>query len=120
MTSRIRRLVIPGGLLALSVQLALAQGLPRAQPEEVGLSSERLERLSDAMQTYVDDGHLAGAVAIVVRRGKVAYLEAFGYGDLEAGAPMAADLYLSHRVSNESPYQRGGADVAGGRAPVDH
>ena len=76
MTSLVRRLVITGALLALSVQLALAQEFLRAQPEEVGLSSERLERLSDAMQTYVDDGHLAGAVAIVVRRGKVAYLEA--------------------------------------------
>ena len=107
MTSLIRRLVIAGALLALSVQLALAQGLPRARPEEVGLSSERLERLSDALQTYVDDGDLAGAVAIVVRRGKVAYLEAFGYGDREAGAPMATDSIFRIASQTKAPISVG-------------
>ena len=107
MTSLVRRLVISGVLLALSVQLALAQEFLHAEPEEVGLSSERLERLSDAMQTYVDDGHLAGAVAIVVRRGKVAYLEAFGYSDHEAGAPMATDSIFRIASQTKAPISVG-------------
>ncbi|MCZ6769926.1 MAG: serine hydrolase [Acidobacteria bacterium] len=76
-------------LLALVVHPALqAQGLSRTQPQEVGLSAERLQRLSDVLQGYVDDGKLAGAVALVARRGKVAYLEAFGHRDRESNSPM--------------------------------
>ena len=38
-----------------------AEDLPTAAPEAVGLSETRLNRLTEAMQTYVDDGALAGA-----------------------------------------------------------
>lgn len=68
-----------------------AQGLPTARPEDVGLSSERLEQLSRTLQQYVDDGRLAGGVALVARHGKVAYLEPFGARDREARAPMRDD-----------------------------
>ncbi len=77
--------------LLLVPQALVAQGLERATPEDVGLSSERLDRLSSALEQYVDEGRLAGAVAIVVRRGKIAYLEAFGHRDVEAQAPMSTD-----------------------------
>ena len=60
---------------------AVAQELPRAEPEEVGMSSERLARLTDALQAYVDDGQLAGAVASVTRRGHVVYTAAVGSSD---------------------------------------
>ncbi len=83
------RLFISWLLLALVVHPALlAQGLSRTQPQEVGISAERLQRLSDVLQSYVDDGKLAGAVALVARRGKVAYLEAFGHRDRESNSPM--------------------------------
>jgi CubicO group peptidase (beta-lactamase class C family) len=65
--------------------------LPRAQPEEVGLSSERLQQLSTVLKRYVEDGKVAGSVALVARRGKLVYLEAFGQRDREARAPMRAD-----------------------------
>ena len=68
-----------------------AQTLARARPEEVGLSAERLKRLSDALHGYVREGRLPGGVALVARRGKVAYVEAFGQRDKEAGAPMRED-----------------------------
>ncbi|MEM0962072.1 MAG: serine hydrolase domain-containing protein [Bacteroidota bacterium] len=68
-----------------------AQSLPRAQPEDVGLSSERLERLSAQMQAYVDDGTRPGTVVLVARRGQVAYLEAFGYRDREADSRLRED-----------------------------
>lgn len=80
-------------LLAWLVLLAFApagsaQSLERTRPEDVGLSSERLERLSVALQKYVDEGRLPGVVALVSRHGKVAYLEAFGQRDIEAGDPL--------------------------------
>ena len=75
----------------LATQALFAQGLPRAEPEAVGMSSERLGRLTAALQAYVDDGRLAGAVTIVARRGKIAYLEAVGYRDRESQSKMATD-----------------------------
>ena len=68
-----------------------AQGLPAATPASVGLSAERLNRLSSTVQRQVDEKRSAGVVAIVVRQGKVVYFEAFGKRDIEAGAPMQKD-----------------------------
>jgi len=77
--------------LLLVPQTGAAQGLVRVEPEEVGMSSERLDRLSLALETMVDEGRLAGAVTIVVRRGKIAYREGIGWRDVEAEAPMPSD-----------------------------
>jgi CubicO group peptidase (beta-lactamase class C family) len=60
-------------------------------PEEVGLSSARLERLRTVMQGYVDQGKLAGLVTLVARRGEVAHFDCFGMMDIEAGKPMRPD-----------------------------
>jgi len=84
----LRRFLLVGVALTLTVHGALAQGLPRTAPEEVGLSASRLERLTEALEGFVDNGQLAGAVAIVVRRGRVAYLEGIGHRDREVAAPM--------------------------------
>lgn len=70
---------------------AYAQTLQRARPEAVGLSSERLKRLGEALNGYVKDGRLPGGVVLVARRGKVAYVEAFGQRDRESNAPMRED-----------------------------
>jgi CubicO group peptidase (beta-lactamase class C family) len=79
-------------LTALAVGSALAQGLPKAgSPEEIGLSGPRLKRLSEAMKAGVDKGEIPGAVVLVARNGKVGYLEAFGFRDAEAKAPMKTD-----------------------------
>jgi len=86
-------------LLLLAAPLA-AQELSRARPEDVGMSSERLERLSAAFRRYVDEGRLPGAVVLVARRGKVPYLEAFGARDVEAGAPMTTDAIF--RVASQT------------------
>ena len=96
-----RRLAVTGLLLALLAPPLLAQALPRAaRPEDVGLSSERLQRLTDAFQGYVKDGKLPGAVVLVARRGKVAYLRAFGDRDREAHAPMKEDAIF--RIASQS------------------
>ena len=62
-----------------------------ASPREVGLSAERLERISSAAQGFIDEGQLAGAVTVVARRGKVAHFEAYGMMDIEADKPMQKD-----------------------------
>jgi CubicO group peptidase (beta-lactamase class C family) len=61
--------------LATSSVSALAQGLPKAtSPEEIGISSQRLKRLSAAFQSDVDKGVIPGAVVLIARDGKVAFL----------------------------------------------
>ena len=67
---------------------AIGQDLPAAKPESVGLSSERLERIAAAVQRSIDDKRIAGAVTLVARRGRVAWLKAQGMMDREAGKPM--------------------------------
>ena len=76
------------GVLATSVS---AQKLPLAVPEEVGLSSERLQRIGDVFQDYVDEGRIAGAVGMVLRHGKLAYVDAWGMRDITAGDTMEED-----------------------------
>jgi len=81
-------------LFALAVHrpALLAQSLPKATaPEAVGLSNERLGRLTRAMQDAVDKKQVAGTVTLVVRNGQVAYLEAAGKRDVEQGVAMTPD-----------------------------
>ena len=54
----------------LICQAAWAGGMPKVKPEKVGLSSERLERLTHAMQKGVEAGHFSGTVAAIARKGK--------------------------------------------------
>src|SRR3989442_8466702 len=67
-----------------------AQGLPRARPDEVGLSSAALQRIAPALQAYVDSGKLAGAVAVVARHGQPAYLASAGALNWERGPALTA------------------------------
>lgn len=66
-------------------------GLPRAKPEEVGLSSQRLERITTHFQRYVDEGKLAGVTFAIARRGKLAYLKTMGWADIEAKRLVTPD-----------------------------
>lgn len=76
--------------LALASPL-VAQDLPRATPEEVGLSSERLARVDEVFTSYANEGRMAGAVGMVIRHGKVAWVDAWGVRDLSADDPMEPD-----------------------------
>lgn len=83
---------IPALVCFLAVTaIALAQDLPVAKPETVGLSSERLERVGAAVQRSIDDKRLAGAVTLVLRHGKVAWFKSQGMMDREAAKPMRND-----------------------------
>jgi CubicO group peptidase (beta-lactamase class C family) len=88
-----RRPVCVVGCVALvfTATIAWAQALPSASPEQVGLSAERLDRVGSMLKTEIERGKFPGAVALVARKGRVAYFEAFGHRDKAAGAPMATD-----------------------------
>ncbi len=84
------RITVLLGFFLFSI-VALAQELPTAKPESVGLSSERLERISGVVQHEIEDKRIAGAVTLVIRRGKVAWFKAQGMADREAGKAMPTD-----------------------------
>jgi len=61
-------------------------------PEEIGLSAERLSRIDSHLQNrYLTPKKIAGALTLVARRGKVAYLSSMGMMDVEREKPMAED-----------------------------
>ncbi|MEE9229436.1 MAG: serine hydrolase domain-containing protein [Acidobacteriota bacterium] len=83
-------------LPALSLACALgtepsSQGLPAANPEQVGLSSQRLSRIGPVMQKYIDEKKVAGVLTMVARDGKVVHFEARGLMDIENNKKMAPD-----------------------------
>jgi CubicO group peptidase (beta-lactamase class C family) len=80
------------GAAALALPLpARSQHLPRAAPETVGMSSERLERLEATMQRYIDGDMVAGTVTLVARDGQIVHLAAQGQRYVEGGEPMQTD-----------------------------
>ena len=81
--------------LLLILSLSLIGGpIPTVEPESVGLSAERLARATEAMEEDAAAGRIAGAVGLVARKGKIAYFEARGMADREAGAPMKRDAVV--------------------------
>jgi CubicO group peptidase (beta-lactamase class C family) len=71
--------------------LVFAGSVPTAKPEEVGLSAERLQRIHELIQRYMDGGNFTGAVTLVARRGRIAHFEAHGLMDLDTKKPMTRD-----------------------------
>jgi CubicO group peptidase (beta-lactamase class C family) len=58
------------------------------KPEEVGLSSQRLARIRDHLQRYIDAGKVSGTLTLVARHGQIAYWEPQGHLELEGQRPM--------------------------------
>ena len=87
-----RTLIATAGLAGLAMApFALAQPLPTAEPEAVGMSAERLDRITEAFQAEIDAGRLPGAVIMVARDGKLVHSAALGLEDPAGDAPMAED-----------------------------
>jgi CubicO group peptidase (beta-lactamase class C family) len=74
-------------VLVISVG-AQQPALPRVNPETVGLSSARLNEATDLLNRYVGEHRIAGAVAAVARHGRLGYVQAVGFQDLQTRAPM--------------------------------
>src|SRR3954469_4811896 len=82
------------GLLASSAAFA-DDPLPRAKPEEVGLSSERLARISETLKADIEAGRIPGAVIAIARRGKLVALDAYGWRDKAVGIAMTTDTIFN-------------------------
>ncbi|HEY8548512.1 MAG TPA: serine hydrolase domain-containing protein [Vicinamibacterales bacterium] len=95
------RLLVPLLSLLLFVpDSVLAQPLPTAPPEAVGVSAPRLARLTELMKRYVEEGRMAGSVTLIARDGKVVYFEAAGRADVEKDVPMRRDTLF--RIASQT------------------
>jgi CubicO group peptidase (beta-lactamase class C family) len=83
------------GILLVAPPAKAADPLPRAKPEDVGMSSERLALIGKAVNAEIARGQLPGAVLAIARRGKLVYFETFGYRDKAAGVAMGPDTIFN-------------------------
>src|SRR5215472_4288755 len=88
---RVRTTIATLLMSGLFYRPAMAASIQGAKPEEVGFSSERLQRIHDAMESHIQAHDVSGVVTIVARRGRVAYYESHGAMDLESRKAMPKD-----------------------------
>jgi CubicO group peptidase (beta-lactamase class C family) len=90
--SQVTRSSVKTILLLMLVAIPLiAATLPNAKPEEVGFSSDRLQRIHQMIQRRIDAGDISGAITLVARNGRIAHFETHGLMDIETRKPMARD-----------------------------
>ena len=86
-----RTLLFSCAVVLVTTQFAWGQALAPAKPEEVGLSSQRLERIQQVLKSEVDAGRIPGAVVMVARKGRLAYETVVGFRDRATEAQMQKD-----------------------------
>ena len=74
--------------------------LTPASPESVDMSTERLGRIDAMLRQAVKEGQVPGVVALVARRGKIVFHEAYGMADNQAGKAMKKDAIF--RIASQS------------------
>lgn len=89
-----RKITVCCSLLVLafsSTHLSYANPLPSTDPESVGMSSERLNRITQTFQRQIDAKSLPGVVIRIAREGKIVYSSALGWQDIDSKVPMTYD-----------------------------
>jgi CubicO group peptidase (beta-lactamase class C family) len=81
----------------LDAQSTAAAPKPRI---ESGFASDRLARIDQTLQRYVDENKIAGAVGLVMRDGRIVYERAVGWADKEAGRRMTTDAIF--RIASQT------------------
>lgn len=78
-------------LCLTAVSMTNAADIASATPEDVGMSSKRLQRITTVMQRHMEAGDIQGAVTIVARKGKLVHFETHGLLDVDNKRPMQDD-----------------------------
>jgi CubicO group peptidase (beta-lactamase class C family) len=97
-----RQLLIVVLLTATIFQTEAQKSKPIAPaiPETAGFSSERLKRIDNAMNEWVQKEWMQGGEALIIRDGKIVYYKAAGYNDLEAKTPLSKDAIF--RIASQT------------------
>ena len=80
-----------GAIASIMSAAAMAQALPTATPESVGMSSQRLDKITSTFNKEIADGKLPGAVVMIARKGKLVYSQVFGKLNNASGGDLKAD-----------------------------
>jgi CubicO group peptidase (beta-lactamase class C family) len=94
---------LPFLLLFSTAQALYAQSVKNfspARPEEAGFSQDRLSRIDNLLEEHVKNQHIPGAVALIIRNGKVVYHKAFGYSNVEKKTALKKDDIF--RIASQS------------------
>lgn len=83
--------LVTGLAIAIAGPLYADHWTAATTPDAVGLSQDRLDRLTEVMQGYIDAGDVAGMVVMIAKDGEIAYQNAFGQMDLANATPMEVD-----------------------------
>jgi CubicO group peptidase (beta-lactamase class C family) len=89
------RILLAAFCLITSTAAFAEDPLPRARPEDVGLSSERLARIGTVLKADIEAGRIPGAVIAIARHGKLVMLDAYGWRDKAANLPMTTDTIFN-------------------------
>ena len=100
LTLRLRASLVAMALLAAASPAAAQAARAPVSPTANGFSAERLARVDRFLQQYVDSNRIAGAVALVIRDGQVAYTKSVGWMDRESRRPMTPDVMF--RIASQS------------------
>jgi CubicO group peptidase (beta-lactamase class C family) len=89
-------------LVLLAVQTTLAQSkvLVPAKPEDAGMSASRLARLDNTLKEYISSQKIPGAVALIVRNGKIVFHQAYGSSDSKNHLPLKKDAIF--RIASQT------------------
>lgn len=85
---------LPFGLRAQRATNAAPTGI------QSGFAVDRLARIDQFLQRYVDSNQVAGAVVLVLRDGRPVYQRAVGWADKESGRSMTPDAIF--RIASQS------------------
>jgi CubicO group peptidase (beta-lactamase class C family) len=91
----IRPRLLASAFCFLASSAVFAADMPRAKPEEVGMSSERLARIGEVLKADIAAGRIPGAVIAIARHGKLVALDAYGWRDKAAGVAMTTDTIFN-------------------------
>jgi CubicO group peptidase (beta-lactamase class C family) len=97
-----RKVLIFAMLIVAALPVVAQKSLPIAvaAPETVGLSSERLKRIDNTMNEWVQKGWMQGCEALIIRNGKIAYYKTAGYNDLDTKTPLQKDAIF--RIASQT------------------
>ena len=98
-------------LVALPLSAASVQTI---KPEEIGLSSERLQRIHETVQRHIDAHDISGAVTVVARKGRLAHLEAHGLMDIDYEESDVQRYPFLDCLDVQADHRDGHSDAYGG------
>ncbi len=89
-------------VLILFSNILLARELPRGNPSSVGMSAERLTRITEVVERHIEEGNVQSAVVGLARPGKLVYSETHRQAPVEKDIPMNTGSVVPIWVLNQT------------------